>query len=52
MVLHALDRATGKRVLEAQTRGGLDTPVTLPAAAAAGQIFVNVYGAAWSFDEP
>jgi outer membrane protein assembly factor BamB len=52
MFVYALDRATGKMVLETQTRNGLNGPVSSPAAAVAGQIFVNVYGAAWSFDEP
>jgi outer membrane protein assembly factor BamB len=52
MYMEALDRATGKPVLEAQTRGGLDMPITSPAVAEAGQVFVNVFGGAWSFNEP
>jgi outer membrane protein assembly factor BamB len=52
MYVYALDRATGKIVRKAETRGGLDHPISSPAAAVAGQVFVNVYGAAWSFDEP
>ncbi len=52
MYMQALDRTTGKPVLEAQTRGGLNMPITSPAVAEAGQVFVNVFGGAWSFDEP
>lgn len=50
--LYAIDRATGKLVLQMETRGGLNAPVTSPSAAMAGQVFVNLYGAAWSFDVP
>jgi outer membrane protein assembly factor BamB len=50
--LDAFDRRTGAHVLGMETRGGLDGPITSPAAAAGGQVFVNVFGAAWSFNEP
>jgi len=52
MYMQALDRLTGKPVLEAQTRGGLNMPITSPAAAEAGDVYVSVYGGAWSFVEP
>jgi outer membrane protein assembly factor BamB len=52
MFMEALDRSTGKLLLNVQTRGGLNMPVTSPAIGAAGRVFVSVYGGAWSFDEP
>lgn len=50
--LDAFDRRTGAHVLAIETRGGQNGPITSAAIAAGGQVFVNVWGAAWSFDEP
>lgn len=52
MFMEAIDRTTGKFILDQQTRGGLNMPITSPAAADARQIFVSVWGGAWSFVEP
>jgi len=51
LLLYALDRLTGRRVLETQMRN-VNEPVTSPAIELDGRVFLNVYGAAWSFDEP
>ena len=50
--LDGFDRATGRHVFGVETRSGDYGPISSPPAAAKGQIFVNVFGAAWSFDEP
>jgi outer membrane protein assembly factor BamB len=52
MFMEAIDRGTGKLVLDQQTRGGNQMPITSPAIADAGQVFVSVYGGAWAFVEP
>ena len=52
VTMHVLDRATGARVATAEIPGGLESVVSSPGIARGNQVFITLYGAAWSFDEP
>jgi glucose dehydrogenase len=51
--LAVLDRASGRRLADATQPGRTyDSYIASAPAAANGRVFINVEGAAWSFDEP
>ena len=51
LFMDVLDRSTGKLLVD-QEMPDVNMPISSPASWDAGQIFVNVFGGAWSFTEP